>query len=279
MKFVYVDETGTGEELIAVMAGVIADSYKMRVTKFDWNDLLNKLSKITAKKIDEIHTSEFYLGNGPWRKLKGQQRAKIIDAICDWLGERKHSIVYSAVNKKDFFNDFNKEPKLKEIGSLWKFMALHISLSLQKKFQGSEKDKKNRKINPKGSFVLIFDHQHREQKGFTNLVLSPPDWTNCYYDKMEQQEKMNQLIDVPHFVDSKQVGLIQLADFICFFLRKHIELSLNLIQPKYKDEKEKVSHWVDLILKRAIPKNNIYKAKGKCESEALFYKYAPKPLK
>ncbi len=278
MKFVYIDETGTGEEPISVMVGVITDSYKMRLTKFHWNNLLTQLSKIIGRKIDEIHTRDFYSGNSPWRELKGQQRAKIIDAIFNWLDNRQHSLVYSAVNKKEFFNDLEKDPKLKEIGSLWRFMAIHISLSLQKNFQGSRNGKKDRKINAKGSFVLIFDHEHREQGKYTNLVLSPPDWTDCYYDKREKQEKMSQLIDVPHFVDSKQVGLIQLADFICFFLRKHVELSLNLIQPAYKDEKEKVSHWADLILKRAISKNNIYKARGRCESEELFYKYAPEPL-
>jgi len=132
---------------------------------------------------------------------------------------------------------------------------------------------------PKGATVLIFDHEHREQERYTNILLSPPDWTNTYYDKREKQEKMDQIVDVPHFVDSKQVGLIQLSDFMCFFLRKHIELQLELVQPAYADEKEKVANWTKLILDRSIPQSNILMKRGRCECAELFYKYIPEPLK
>ena len=81
MKFVYVDEIGTGQEPIAVMVGVITDAYRMRLTKSHWNDLLSRLSGIIGREIDEIHTREFYSGNTPWRRLKGQQRTEIIDTI------------------------------------------------------------------------------------------------------------------------------------------------------------------------------------------------------
>lgn len=59
MKFVYIDESGTGEEPIGVMTGVIADSYRMRPTKAEWNDLLNELSRIIGREIEEIHTRDF----------------------------------------------------------------------------------------------------------------------------------------------------------------------------------------------------------------------------
>lgn len=87
---------------------------------------------------------------------------------------------------------------------------------------------------------------------------------------------MSQIVDIPHFVDSKQVGLIQLADFICFFLRKYIELKMNLVQPAYKDEIEKVEEWTNLILTRSIPKNNIYLSRGRCECSNLFINMHPK---
>ncbi|GIV30351.1 MAG: hypothetical protein KatS3mg028_1417 [Bacteroidia bacterium] len=274
MQFVYIDESGTGEELIAVMAGVIADSYRMRLTKADWNNLLVELSQIAGKEIDEIHTRDFYSGNSPWRNLTGPQRADIITAIFKWLHDRKHQVVYTAVHKQQFYNDLNTNKRLKEIGTLWRFMAMHIALSLQKKFQGAARGK-NRTINPKGSIVLIFDQEQREQHQFTNFLLSPPDWMDAYYDKKPYQEKMSQIIDVPHFVDSKHVGLIQLADFICFFLRKHIELQLNMVQPAYKDEIKRIEEWINLIFARSISKNNIFMKRGRCECANLFYEYAP----
>ena len=99
MKFVYVDESGTGDEPIGVMVGVIADSHRMRVTKQDWNELLSALSVIIGRQVSEIHTRDFYSGNSPWRDLDGHQRSAIIDAIFHWLHQRRHSIVYTAVDK------------------------------------------------------------------------------------------------------------------------------------------------------------------------------------
>src|SRR5699024_9445560 len=155
------------------------------------------------------------------------------------------------------------------IGTLWRFMALHLALSIQKFNQGSSSGKK-RKINAKGSTVLIFDHEHKEQKRFTDLVLSPPDWTDTFYDKKQRQDKMSQIIDVPHFVDSKQVGLIQLSDFLCFFLRKHIELEEGHVEPAYPEEKEKIQAWANQILERTIPKRNNMLSKLRCSCDVLF---------
>jgi len=278
MKFVYIDESGTGEEPIGVMAGVITDAYRMRPTKNDWNSLLKRLSEIIEEDIDEIHTRDLYSGNGPWRNLPGERRAEIITAIFKWLHERKHQIVYTAVDKRKFKNDFNNNKQLRDIGSLWKFMALHIALSLQKEYQGAPRGK-SRTTNSKGDIVLIFDHEDREQQEFTKLLLSPPDWTDTYYDRKTEQEKMSQVVDVPHFVDSKQVGLIQLADFICFFLRKYIELQMKLLEPDYEGETEKVKEWTKLILDRSIPKSNIFPSRGRCECSNLFFDYAPEPIR
>jgi len=39
VQFIYLDESGTGDEPVAVMVGIIADSHRMRVTKEHWNSL------------------------------------------------------------------------------------------------------------------------------------------------------------------------------------------------------------------------------------------------
>lgn len=278
MQFAYIDESGTGQEPIAVMTGVVTDSYRMRPTKADWNNLLSDLSRIIGREIEEIHTREFYSGNSPWRDLRGNQRSAIIHAIFNWLHNRKHSIVYTAVHKESFFHNLEDDERLKEIGTLWRFMALHIALSIQKRYQGATRGRK-RTLNPKGSTVLIFDHEHREQQRFTELLLHPPDWTDTYYDKRLNQDKMSQIVDVPHFVDSKHVGMIQLADFMCFFLRRHIELSMGLIIPDYHDEIDKVAAWTNLILSRAVPKSNIFLARGRCDCAELFYINAPDTIR
>jgi hypothetical protein len=267
MKFCYLDESGTGEEPIAVMAGVVTDAIRMRVTKIHWANLLSVLSNIIGRDIQEIHTCDFYSGNSPWRELNGNQRSEIISSIFAWLRDRKHHVVFTAVNKQIFEEQFHKEPFADSIRSLWQFMALHITLSLQKHLQKEQKNK--------GNFVLILDNKEKEKARFTDSVLNPPDWTDSYYARNEKQDKLDQIVDVPHFVDSRDVGLIQLADFICFFLRKHIELQLGFVKPAYKDEIAKVELWADQILAQSIPKTCMYLSKGRCNAADLFYRYAP----
>jgi hypothetical protein len=278
MQFIYIDETGLAEEPVGVMVGVIADSHRMRPTKEHWANLLITLSQIIGRQIKEIHTRDFYSGNSPWRNLSGHQRSAIITAIFEWLRERKHSIVLSSVDKAEFYNTFRTEEYSEDISTLWRFMALHLALSIQKHFQGSPRGR-DRTLNPKGSCVLIFDNEFREEKHFTDLLLNAPDWSDSYYDKKPRQDKFSQIVDVPHFVDPKDVGLIQLADFICYFLRKYIELEMGYIEPEYDDEREKVSHWAKLILRQGIPKNSIYLSRGRCECANLFCKYAPEVIK
>ncbi len=90
------------EEPIGVMVGIVADSHRMRKTKEDWDTLLHTLGGIIGRNIVEIHTKDFYSGNSPWRDLNGSQRSAIIEEIFRWLILRKHSIVYTAVDKSLF---------------------------------------------------------------------------------------------------------------------------------------------------------------------------------
>ena len=46
MKFCYCDESGTGDEPIAVMVGIVVDAQRMHLTKADWAELLETLSQL-----------------------------------------------------------------------------------------------------------------------------------------------------------------------------------------------------------------------------------------
>ena len=98
MKFCYFDESGTGDEPYAVMAGVIVDGARMRVTKTDWEALLSVLSKKIGKQVKEFHSKDFYGGNGVWKGLDGNLRARVISAVLEWLKERKHKVTFCAVD-------------------------------------------------------------------------------------------------------------------------------------------------------------------------------------
>lgn len=270
MKFCYLDESGTGSEPYAVMIGVIVDAYRMHITKSEWSKLLNILSGIVRRQIYEIHTRDFYHGNGVWRHIKGEDRAKIISLIFQWLGERKHEIVYTAVDKATFRSELSKKDSFaNEVDSLWCFMALHISLAVQKHCQGQP--------GIKGHAVLIFDNEETEAGDFIELIRNPPEWTDTYYKRKSDQERLDQIVDVPYFGDSRHVALIQVADFVSFFLRKYIEIKMGAL-PRYEDEPERITGWAETILARSIPTPMIYMHRGRCKCADLFYRCAPSCL-
>jgi hypothetical protein len=270
MKFCYVDESGTGDEPYAVMVGIIVDALRMRPTKSDWDALLKALEEIAGKRIEEIHTRDFYAGNGPWREIDGSQRAAIISSVMNWLGGRKHSIVYAAVDKKYFFDEFKNDSRFENIKTLWRFLGMHLVLAIQRQHQRIEKNK--------GNTVLVFDNEEKEQTRFTDLILNPPEWTDTYYERTKKQDNLDQIVDVPYFADSRDVPLLQVADFIAYFLRRYIELEGGHSE-RYSGESTQVRNWVLKALERSITKASIYPKKGRCDCADLFYTYAPASIR
>ena len=107
-------------------------------------------------------------------------------------------------------------------------MALHICLSIQRHHQSLDSNK--------GHTVLVFDNEEREASNFIEIVRDPPEWADSYYSRSQSQSRFDQIIDVPYFGDSQHVGLIQVADFVSFFLRRYIEIQEGAIPPRYSDE-------------------------------------------
>jgi hypothetical protein len=266
----YCDESGIGQEPIATMVGVIVDASRMRKTKEDWQFLLGILSNLAGKKVAELHTADFYAGNGVWRIMEGPDRASFIDAIFNWLTERKHSIVYSSVNKNIFHANSNIDIPA-EINNVWQFMGFHLILSIQKYQQTKAKNK--------GNTYLFFDNEEREERRFIDLVKNPPNWSDEYYARAKKQSSLDQIIDsCPHFSDSKDVGLLQVADFLAFFLRRYAEISENLSAPDYADEKVKLKEWIGKFQQRMIPQAHIYPKTARKLAHKYFCKYGSKSL-
>lgn len=267
MKFCYVDESGTGDEPYAVMAGIVVDAQRMHVTKQEWNELLQTLSDLAQRQVTEMHTRDFYAGNGPWRNLDGTRRAQIITEVFRWLKDRKHHIALVAVDQAKFHDKFPNISQYDDVKTLWRFLALHMVLGIQKEFQRLSKNK--------GNTVFVFDNELREQVRFTDLIKKPPEWTDAFYSRDRKRSRLDQVVDVPYWGDSQDVGLLQLADFVAYFFRRYIEIQENAIPPKYSDEKEKVSQWFDMITKFTLPKSSFYPKRNRDECSELFFQFAP----
>src|SRR2546425_7199993 len=120
----YCDESGTGEEPIATMVGIVVDAARMHLTKRHWEELLGELSELAKCQVRELHTHKFYSGKGLWDEIDGDTRAAIITAIIAWLAERKHEIVYASVVKKSYFSAFAEKAIPDELNTLWRFIGL-----------------------------------------------------------------------------------------------------------------------------------------------------------
>lgn len=271
MKVCYCDESGTGSEPIAVMVGIVVDCQRMHITKDHWKDLLQQLSDITDKEISEIHTRDFYAGNGPWRGLDGPQRAQIITTVFEWLRERKHHVVYTSVCKEEYHRRYALQSIPDELNTVWRFLGFHLVLAIQKYCQ---KESKN-----KGHTFFVFDNENREALRFTDIICRPPGWSDAYYSRDRKQAQLDQVVDVPYFGDSRDVALIQLADFAAFFLRRYAEIKEDLVAPKYAEEEQRIDGWIKTLVERSIGSSMMYPKVGRNNAEALFFDNASRSIR
>jgi hypothetical protein len=271
MKVCYADESGTGQEPIATMVGILVDSQRMHVTKEHWGGLLARLSRIVGRRLSELHTCDFYAGSGVWRQIQGSERANVITAIFQWLTDRKHHVVFSSI-LKDRYTQLQRAGQVPhELNTLWRFMGFHLILAIQKRFQRDEK--------PKGNTILIFDNEERERVRFTDLIKNPPAISDAYYEKERGQARLDQIIDVPFFGDSSEVPLIQVADLVAFVLRRYAEIKENLVPARYATEPQRIDGWARMIGALSIGRTMMYPSRGRDELGDLFYTLAPQCIK
>ncbi len=266
MKLCYCDESGTGEEPIAVMAGILVDAQRMHLTKAEWEALLEELSELAGRSITEFHTRDFYPGNGVWREIAGPKRAEILSRIFKWLAERKHHVIYASVCKEKYYDSYREHVIPSELNTVWRFLGFHIALAIQKYCQTFEKNK--------GHTIFVFDNEERERLRFTDVIKRPPEWSDAYYHRRKRQERLDQLVDVPYFGDSQDVALIQVADAASFFLRRYAEIKERLVEPRYADEEARIDNWIAQLVERSIGTSYIYPKTGRGKAENLFYDHA-----
>ena len=271
MKFCYCDESGTGDEPIAVMVGVIVDAQRMHCTKEDWSELLSALEDRAGRSISEMHTRDFYAGNSPWRKMTGPERAAVVSDVCGWLKGRKHRLIFTALNKAAYFSALSSLTIPSELNTPWRFMGFHLALALQRAHQHESRHK--------GHTLLVFDNEERERMRFTDIICRPQSWSDQYYDRREKQEQLDQIIDVPYFGDSREVGLLQVADFAAFFFRRYAELSVSGSEERFTGERNQIEEWARLLSERAIEGRHVFPKKNRSDAAELFWRFAPESIR
>jgi hypothetical protein len=213
----------------------------------------------------------FYPGNNIWHNVPGTKRADIAMRIANWLNERKHNIMYSAVVRKQYEERKHAGEMKDELNTHWRFLGFHLVLAIQKHVQHIS--------GKKGHTIFVFDNEYKEELRFTDLLLRPPDWSDGYYERGAKQNALDQLVDVPYFGDSRDVGLIQVTDFVAYFLRRYAEIKEPCGKAPYADEDSRVSAVVDCLMKRSIGRSCMYQKTGRDESAELFYKLSPDSIR
>lgn len=267
MNFCYSDESGTGQEPIATMVGIVVDAQRMHLTKAHWNELITILNDLTKRPIVELHTADFYSGNGVWRGVDASTRSSVITAILDWLADRKHHLVYTSVLKKSYFAALETGGIPSEVNTIWRFLGFHLTLAVQKYSQPES--------GIKGNTLFVFDKEDREEDRFIRLVRTPPQWSDEYYGKKKNRSQLDQMVDVPCFGDSQYYPLIQVADFLAFLLRRYAEIQEGSVPAKYDGEGERVTTWIGKLKERSISSANIYPKRRRSEAQDLFFRHAP----
>jgi len=90
----------------------------------------------------------------------------------------------------------------------------------------------------KGHTLLVFDNKGHDEQPLIKMILSPPEWSDSYYSRVKKQEALDHIIDALYFADSMHVPMLQVADFLAYFFRRHVEIAEKLLRSMLKKRSE-----------------------------------------
>lgn len=268
MYFAYVDETGIDPASPAmIMVGVVANSDRLTRTQEELSAIFRTLGGITTGHLKELKSKTLFSGTGVWGDVPGEKRREIVSNLCDWLCERKHSLALAAIDKTCFKTHPSTGP---ELSSIWQAGAFHIALQLQRAHQT--------KTGNKGRTVLVFDDNKQETSNFSDLIFSPPSWSDDYYDRSPKKPRLDKLIDTPFAVKSHQVGLVQIADVFAAIFRRYADLSDFDREEKYVGEEQHYGDWVKVLSSQLLPCASRWPRRSHSECAKWYSAIAPNSL-
>jgi len=266
MKFIYIDESGKDNKSpYAVLCGISFDHNRMRKTKEAWLTFLVWLNE-QGIKTPEMHTAQFFAGSGVWYKLDGTKRKQIISKVIKWINERSHEFCVVSAEKKKFSDTQNASLPIYK--NIWFFLSTHLIFAFSKRYQNEK--------GVKGDFIAIFDDGCVGEE-FNSFILSR-DADILFREYSGIKKGVLKLSDAPLSANSKHASLIQIADFIVFFVRRKIELE-NGMEEKYAGEKKDINDFYKKLSKNKLAQRLTYKKVGRSNIEESFYVVAPDFLK
>jgi hypothetical protein len=230
MFLVYADESGqSGDQLqahqpVLVVGGVLVNSYNGARTRREMEDLLTQLAELAGHNIPELKGSDLFRGRGAWEGVNHATRRQARQQIGAWIAERQHKIVLSAIRVARFL-EMRGAGQLPNIRARV-FASIHLALQVQLK-NSSHRAAEQRK----NSTILIFDKSDNgEQNDIARLIAHPPEWALEVVQDAHRDGELSAILDTAYFVESTQASLVQLADFICYFIQRKAVLGEGLAE-------------------------------------------------
>ena len=246
------DESGYGDtaQPALVMVGIVVDHNRANKTRQEFGVIFDGI-KAMLPAATELKSSRVFYGAGLWGTVAEQARWQLFVDLCMWIKTRKHKLVLAAVDKERLANNKGLAPG--ELHDEFLAAAMHIALQIQKAHKGQAKNK--------GHTFLIFDENKQKVDTLPKLLNEAPAWTDSYYNRAKKSDPLDQVIDTAFFAKSHIVGLVQVADFFAFVLRRYAELE------QWKMA-EKVTGEADFIRERAKQLAALLGASGWAKSKA-----------
>lgn len=228
-----------------VMAGVLPNAYTYHRSDAEFRQIFEIINGEVP--LDEIKGRQIYRGRGAWEDIHPESRDDVIEFYLDWISQRPHRLLISAVDNSRYFNYVNAnpdDPYVTAMPSPYLFSGLHIAATVQKLNKGQERNK--------GKTLLIYDEQSEFSDQLAQLLFDPPEFIDQYvpYDSSEDSVRLSQVIDTAFFVKSHHSSMAQVVDIVSFLVCLHLRLEHYGMQEAYDGERQKIREWVARIQDR-----------------------------
>ncbi len=251
MYLCYLDESGhcgkkyNPKQPIEVMCGIVTDATKLFKTQRQHQQILDILNE-KGIPLKELKAADTYRGRKSWEKVPPKARDNIFEAIIDWAEARTCKFIVCPIDSRKFYDNKKGGCKFcKLLKNPYEAGALNAILAVQRLQKSKKKNK--------GKTQIIFDEQKGHDENLLKFFeddLSFTDGYTGYKPKLRaktQPQRLDQIIDVPHFSKSHLSVLIQLADWIAFIVNCYLLLTVYKNDEKYDGELDKISDWYERI--------------------------------
>ena len=259
MYLCYVDESGfNGKKYnqaqpVQTMIGIFPNVYNYHKSDSEFKKVFEIISQNIP--IKELKAADIYRGRKRWKEINPEIRDRVIDYYINWICERNHNFIVTAIDNKKFFElkkHNNDQKVIKHFPYPWILSAFQIALVIQKLNRNKPKNK--------GKSLLIFDEEDIFADHLCELIHSPPEFIDEFvkFEQKREGVRLNQIIDSAYFVKSHHSSMAQVVDILAFIYRLHLELNFYGLVEAYDGEREKINNWISLVQNKFIRYSVIY---------------------